>query len=515
MCAHFDLSHDPDPSVARTMGVEREQEEAPRGEKENKKFGASSATRTLLILTGTALLVNYVETMVIPGIPKIQTSLSTTETIAAWITSAYLIVGSAISPLFGKLGDVFGKKRMFLVSLGFYIVGVGVAGFSPSIYFLIGARALQGVGFAIIPLGLAIITDVFPKERVATAQGIISGTFAIGAAIGLIVGAYIVQYSGWQWAFHSALILSIALFALSAVILQADVKKSVASSVDYAGAGILMGGITLILLYATEGPTLGWLASEELAFLVPGAALFVGFFVFESKKKNPMMSLSLLKIRNVLVANLVGVISGVTMFSLFFALTYYTQYPSGFGLGLTIIESGWTLAPSTFAMLVAGPLIGRLTQRSGPKPVLVLGSILSIAGLALFMLNRATSLDVVVDMVVALAGVVSIIVPIVNMLAISLPRDAIAVGLGMNTMLRNLGGAIGPVVATVILSTYTSQYFANFAGHQVPTGIYLGNASAFNYIFAIGIALMVLCIGVSLATKNYTFKKKDGNTRLG
>jgi MFS family permease len=473
-----------------------------------RKEGPNHALRTLLILTGVALIVNYVETMVIPGIPKIQAGFGTTETIAAWITSAYLIVGSAVSPLFGKLGDVYGKKRMFLVSLSFYIVGVGIAGFSPSIYFLIAARALQGVGFAIIPLGLAIITDVFPRERVATAQGIISGTFAIGAALGLLVGAYIVQYSGWQWAFHSALALSVLLFAISAIVLQKDTKKVVTGSVDYAGAGILMGGITLLLLYATEGPSLGWLSAEQMAFLIPGAALFIGFFFFENSRKNPMISLPLLKIRNVFVANIVGIISGATMFSLFFALTYYAQYPLGFGLGLSIIQSGLTLAPSTLGMLVAGPLVGRLTQRSGPKPVLVMGSAVSILGLALFILNRATPFDVALDLVVSLIGVVSIIVPIVNMLAIALPRDAIAVGLGMNTMLRNLGGAIGPVVATVILSTYTTQLYVPVQGHLVPSGTYLGNATAFNYIFEIGIALMLLCLAISLATRNYTFRNK-------
>jgi EmrB/QacA subfamily drug resistance transporter len=448
--------------------------------------------------------------MVIPGIPTIQSDFSTTATIAAWITSAYLIVGSAISPLFGKLGDVFGKKRMFLVSLTFYVAGVGIAGFSPSIYILIAARALQGIGFAIIPLGLAIITDVFPKERVATAQGIISGTFAIGAAAGLVVGSYVVEDLGWQYAFHTALVLSIVLFAISYKILQNDTPEGISRSVDYTGAGILTGGITLLLLYATEGPTLGWFAMEEIAFLIPGAALFIGFFFFENKKKNPMIQLGLLKIRNVLVANLVGIVSGITMFSLFFALTYYTQLPQGYGLGLKVIQSGLTLAPSTLAMLVGGPLIGRLTQRSGPKPVLMIGAALTIVGLALFLFNRATTLDVALDMVVALAGVVALIVPIVNMLAISLPRESMAVGLGMNTMLRNLGGAIGPVVATVIMATYTTTLIIpGRAPMSFPT------ATAFNYIFAIGIGLMILVVAISLATKNYTFKKEVAPAQAG
>src|SRR5579872_1541054 len=108
---------------------------------------------------------------------------------------------------------------MFLISLIFYMAGVGLAGFSPTIYILIFARALQGMGFAIIPLALAIITDAFPRERVATAQGVISGTFAIGATLGLIIGSYVVQDLGWPYAFHTALILSLILFALTAKVL--------------------------------------------------------------------------------------------------------------------------------------------------------------------------------------------------------------------------------------------------------------------------------------------------------
>jgi MFS family permease len=141
--------------------------------------------------------------MVIPGIPAIQADLSTSQTIASWITSAFLIVGAAVAPLFGKLGDIYGKKKIFLTVLLFYIAGVGLAGFATNIYFLIASRAIQGIGFAIVPLGLAIITDIFPREKVATAQGIISGTFAIGAAAGLVIGAYIVEDLSWEWAFHT------------------------------------------------------------------------------------------------------------------------------------------------------------------------------------------------------------------------------------------------------------------------------------------------------------------------
>ena len=127
-------------------------------------FGSSYATKVLLTVTAVSLLINYVETMVIPGIPAIQADLGTTATVASWITSAFLIVGAAVSPVFGKLGDIYGKKKIFLTVLLFYIAGVGLAGFSSNIYTLIASRAIQGIGFAIVPLGLAIITDIFPKR---------------------------------------------------------------------------------------------------------------------------------------------------------------------------------------------------------------------------------------------------------------------------------------------------------------------------------------------------------------
>ena len=466
---------------------------------------AKYPTRVLLCVTAVALLVNYVETMVIPGVPVIQKDFATTATIASWITSAFLIVGSAVAPLFGRLGDNYGKKRMVLVSLTFYTFGVGIAGFSPSIYFLLFARAIQGIGFAIVPLGLAIITDTFPREKIAGAQGIISGTFAIGAAAGLILGSEVVQDLGWQYAFHSAFVLSIALFVLVWKVIRRDSPRA-KHKVDYLGALILMSGVTLLLIYATEGPSIGWLSGEEIAFLVPGAFLALFFFYFETKVAEPLIRLDLLRIRNVLVANLVGLVSGIVMFLLFFAIIYYAELPAPFGLTLGIVATGLTLAPATLAMLVAGPLAGRAVARFGPRPMLFVACLSMGLGLTLFIVNRATSTDISLDLVFSLVGIVCIIIPIVNMISLSLPGETIGVGLGFNTMLRNLGGAIGPVLATAIMASYTSPLVAVVAGHTVATGQNLPNATAFDIVFGIGLVLTVVVVLLSAMSKNYTFR---------
>jgi EmrB/QacA subfamily drug resistance transporter len=450
-------------------------------------------------MVGVALLLNYVETMIIPGVPTIQKDFATSESVVSWITSAFLIVGSAVSPLFGKLGDSFGKKRMFLIALVFYTAGVGIAGFSPSIDFLIAARAVQGIGFAIVPLALAIIAETFPKERIATAQGVVSATFAIGASLGLIVGSYIIQDLGWQWAFHSAFVLSVVLFIVIARFLPRG-NPGTGRRVDYETVVLLMAGVSFILLYLTEGPYSGWYSTYNLAALALGVAMTVGFFVAESRKSNPLIQLSLLRIRNVLVANGTGILSGIGMFMLFFAVVYYTELPAPFGLGLDTISAGLTLAPATVIMLAAGPGFGRLVTKAGPKPALVLGGVIAICGFALFVFNRSTTTDVVIDTAISMVGAVAIIIPIVNMISVSLPDETVATGLGLNTMLRNIGGAIGPVVATTIMSTYTTT---------VQPHVSFPNSTAFDYIFYLGIVSMVLVVIFSLATKNYVFGKNS------
>ena len=468
--------------------------------------------RALLAMVGVALLLNYVETMVIPGIPAIQSDFSTpanpvSSSTMSWITSAFLIVGSAVSPLFGKLGDSYGKKRMFLAALAFYMAGVGIAGFSNSIYFLIAARAIQGIGFAIVPLALAIIAETFPKERIATAQGIVSATFAIGAALGLIIGSYIVQDLGWQWAFHSAFILSVVLFVVIAMFLPKGTPGT-RLKVDYESVILLMAGVTLVLLYLTEGPYEGWTSVYNVLSLVAGLALTAGFFFVEARKSNPLIPLHLLRIRNVLVANLTGILSGMGMFMLFFAVIYYAELkpPAPTGLGLDVISAGLSLAPATVLMLVGGPGLGRLVQSKGPKPAMVLGGLIAIAGFTLFVFNRATTTDVVIDTAISMIGAVGIIIPIVNMISVSLPQETVATGLGLNTMLRNMGGAIGPVLATTLMSTYAITRVIPTPNGLISMSFPL--PTAFDYIFYLAIVCMLAVVVLALAGKNYVFKKQ-------
>ena len=440
----------------------------------------------LLLLVWGDLLINYVETMVVPAIPTIQSDFSVSSTLASWITSAFIIVGAVVSPIFGKLADMYGRKRMYLISLGGYLVAVALAGFSPSIYALITARAIQGIGYGIFPVGLAIITDVLPPQDVATAQGLLSGSVGIGTALGLIVGSYIDQNFGWQYALHTAFIHSLLFFLLILTKLR-DTGVRVKESIDYVGTTLLTLGMILILVYITEGPSLGWL-------------------------REPLVDMNLMRIKNVMVANLVGVVSSIALMIMYFGIIYYAQLPPPFGLGLDIFSAGLTLAPATVVMFVVGPIVGKLTGDAGPKPLLVFGSLTSIFGFILLMVNRGTSQALVEDVIVAGTGMISIIIPLINMIAVSLPETARGIGLGVNTLLRNLGASIGPVLATSIMSSYKDPYVL-IVDNQFLISFYPGS-EAFNVMFQVAVLVILVNLGISLLTRNYKLKGKGRNIIL-
>jgi len=460
-------------------------------------------SRTLLILSSMLLVVNYVETMVIPALPTIEHDFSISTTLAGWITSAYMIVAAATSPLMGKLADTYGKKKMYVIAIVFYIVAVLIAGFSPNIWVLIGARAVQGVGFSMFPIAIAIVTDLFPKEKVAFAQAILSATIGIGPALGLLIGSYVVEDLGWPYAFHTAAILSLIIFVISLKYLP-HTGHRVKEAVDYVGASLIGLGTVMLLVYITEGPTLGWESPENLILLLLSFMLYVVFILYERRTKEPLLRLDLFMIRNFAVANIVGLISGVGMFTVFIFLVYYAQLPQPYGLGLSIIQSGLLMSPVALGMVIFGPIFGRMMPKIGPKPLLVTGSLFTMIAYILLMTYRATPQEVLLDGFLSSLGLVAVILPLVNMVALSLPDQYRTTGMGMNTLLRTIGGAAGPVVATALMQAYQVPIIV-MVNNQILVMGYAPSSTAFNYIALFGFMMMLLTLLGSMFTKNYKF----------
>ncbi|MCI4364734.1 MAG: MFS transporter [Thermoplasmata archaeon] len=487
------------------------------------------------ILAAMALMVTYVETMVLPAFSNFETFFQVRDaSTIAWILSAYLLVGVVVTPIFGKLGDIYGKKKMLLVAMGVYAVAVSIAGFTPNIgdligvtrpnqiYLLIAVRALQGVGMAMFPLGFAMLPEVFPPAQVGQAQGVLSGMFAGGAALGLVGGGWIAQTYGWQLTYHTVIPLALVVFVLAAVLLRESTVRAT-RRIDFVGVTSLGIGLTFAMLGITEGAYWGWtnftggsvggVTWGVPEFFLIAAASFIVFLWWEPRAPSPVVSFQELRQRNIWVSNLNGVMVGMAMFLLFTILIILGEYPAP-GFGLKELNAGLVLVPAVIGMMAFGPLLGRMISRYGPKPVMVLGFLLITFGsLGLLAFNR-TTYEVAVLAVPMMVGNVGVLISMSNIIVLSVDRRAVGVHTGMNQTFRNLGSALGPVLVTSILAEYGYSFLVPNP-NPPPAVVAFTNyhLAGYEFVFALTASIGILGAVVSLALRNYRFHA-DG-TRTG
>lgn len=495
-------------------------------------YDARRARELLVVLAGMALMVTYVETMVLPAFHQFYTFFQLTGTASlgtvAWILSAYLLVGTVVVPVFGKLGDLYGKKRMLLVAMGVYAVAVTAAGFTPTlgaflgisrpdqIYLLIAVRGVQGIGMGMFPLAFAMIPEAFPASRVAQGQSVVGAMFAAGAALGLAGGGWIAQTFGWQVTYHTVVPLAIILLVLGAVLLRESPVHG-HPVLDLPGVASLGFGLATLLVGITEGSYWGWtnFTAVHLGGVPWGTPEFfllslLGFGVFaawEPRAKSPVIRFESLKPRNIFVSNVNGMIVGALMFFAFTTAVILAELPVGPGLGVSEFTFGLLALPSALSMLACAPLIGFAVSRFGPRPVTLLGyALMAFGGLALLALNR-TPTELAVFMVPLLVGNVAVLIAMSNMIVLSVDRRELGIQTGMNQTFRNLGTAIAPVVTTSVLASFTASYYV---GGGVSVTSY--SLAGFQAIFGLVLALAMVGFVLSLALRNYRFEA-DGTRR--
>jgi MFS family permease len=487
------------------------------------------AWRVLLILAGMAIMVTYVETMVLPAFSNFESFFHVTDaSTIAWILSAYLLVGVVVTPIFGKLGDIYGKKKILLVAMGVYAVAVTLAGFSPNIgaafglslpnqiYVLILVRAIQGVGMAMFPLGFAMLPEIFPPAKVGQAQGILSGMFATGAAAGLVGGGWIAQNYGWQLTYHTVIPIAILVFILAAVFVRESAIR-LARKIDLPGVASLGLGLTMLMLGITEGAYWGWSNTSAVSFsgLPWGVPQFFlvslvafGFFLWwEPRAPSPVVQFSALKERNILISNINGVMVGMTMFLLFTVLIIYGEYPSP-GLGLSEFDAALLFIPAVLGMMIGGPFQGRAISRRGPKPVMIIGFLLILLGALGLVAFHATTYEIAILAIPIMVGNVGVLISMSNIIVLSVDPKTMGVQTGMNQTFRNLGSAIGPVLVTSILASYA---FSVVLGPGISFQNY--HVAGYQFVFAVTAGLGLVGALLSLGLRNFRFLA-DG-TRAG
>ncbi len=487
-------------------------------------FDPKAASALLAVLAGMALMVTYVETMVLPAFKQFATFFDGPPvTTIAWILSAYLLVGTVATPVFGKLGDKYGKKRMLLLVMGVYAAAVSIAGFTPNlgdlfgisrpnqIYLLIGVRALQGVGMAMFPLAFAMIPEVFPPARVGQAQGVVSAMFAAGAALGLAGGGYVAQMYGWQLTYHTVIPVAVVLFVLTYLIARESPHRE-ARPIDLPGIALLGFALAMLMLGITEASSWGWTNATAVAvgpvpwgvpqFLALAAAGALLFLVWEPRAPAPVVSFAALRQRNVWISNVNGLFVGSAMFLIFVTVTVLTEYPFSPGFGLTEFQFGLVALPSALSMLAFGPLLGRGVSRLGPKPVMQVGfAVMGVGALALAFVH-ATVLETIVLMIPVMVGNVGVLIAMSNVIVLSVSPKELGIQTGMNQTFRNLGSAIGPVVATTVIASYLTS--VRVAPPPVPPISVYANMG---YAVVFGLTALVSAVGflLSLGLRNFRY----------
>ena len=493
--------------------------------------------RTLLaIFAGMALMVTYVETMVLPAFNQFYTFFrlngSSSFGTVAWILSAYLLVGTVVVPVFGKLGDLYGKKRMLVVAMGIYAVAVSIAGFTPNlgallgisrpnqIYLLIGVRGVQGIGMGMFPLSFAMIPEAFPPSRVAQGQGVISAMFAAGAALGLAGGGWIAQAYGWQVTYHTVIPLAIVLAVLAAALLRESPVHG-HPVLDLPGVASLGFGLATLLIGVTEGSSWGWTSFSAVRlggvpwgvpeFFLLALAGFAFFAWWEPRARSPVIRFEALRPRNIFVSNVNGILVGALMFFSFTTVVILAELGVGPGLGVSEFTFGLLALPSALSMLAFGPLLGRAVSRWGPKPVTLLGfALMAVGGLLLVLYNR-TTVELAVFMVPLMVGNVATLIAMSNMIVLSVDHRELGVQTGMNQTFRNLGTAVAPVATTSILGSFTATFVVDVQGHPFPVRAYA--LQGFQVVFGIVLVLSLVGFCFGLALRNFRFAA-DG-TRHG
>jgi EmrB/QacA subfamily drug resistance transporter len=430
---------------------------------ENKKWW------TLAAVAFGLFMIMLDNTIVNVALPSIQRSLHMSISSLEWIVTAYALTFAALLITGGKLGDLYGRRKMFMLGLVVFTLASLACGLAPNAGFLIGARAVQGVGAALMnPATLSIITTTFaPKER-GQAIGIWAGVSALALAIGPLLGGLIVDNINWHWIFYVNVPVGVVGLIVSRLVIAESRDTSHEQSVDLPGL-VTSGAALLALSYALiEGNRHGW-GSPEIVGLFAGAAVLLAAFIWlELRQRLPMLDLGLFRIGSFAGANIVAMLVSLGMFGVFFFISLYVQNV----LGFSPTKAGAIFLPMTVLIIVVAPIAGKLSDRVGSR--WLMGAGMSILGVSLLLYQRigvhSSFVSLLPQLVLGGVGMALTMSPMTSAAMGAVPPDKAGVGSGVLNSFRQMGGSLGIALMGAILLNYehptsskavASQQFVN------------------------------------------------------
>jgi EmrB/QacA subfamily drug resistance transporter len=442
---------------------------------------------TFAALALSAATFAVLQSLVAPALPEIQRDLHASATSVTWVLTAYLLSASILTPIVGRLGDMFGKERTLIYSLGILGAGTLLAALASDINVLIVARVIQGGGGAIFPLSFGIIRDEFPRERVATGIALISAILGIGAGLGIVLAGPIVEALSYHWLFWFPFFL-VVVATIATVFFVPESPIKAPGHVNWAGAALLSGWLVCLLVGISEGSSWGWGDARILGLFAAAAALLVLWIRNEQRAAEPLVDMAMMRIRGVWTVNAAAFLVGAGMYSSFVLIPLFTETPrsAGYGFDASVTGAGLFLLPSTVAMLVVSPLAGRLANRVGSRVPLLLGSLSTCLAFVFLAVAHSRPWDFYVGTALLGIGIGLAFASLANLIVEAVPPEQTGVATGMNTVMRTVGGSVGSQIAASVIA-------ATVVGHALPT------EHGFTIAFIVAAAACALAALASLA----------------
>lgn len=502
----------------------------------NKNAISTSAWITLAILGSSILITMYGETMLLPAIPDIITEFNISYNTSSWILTAYLIAGAVMTPIAGKLSDIYGRKKIVLIIMIIYIIGISLGGLSSNITILIISRVIQGIGISMFPIAFGIVRDQFPPEKLAIGVGTFSAMFAAGSVVGLAIGGNIIQYFGWRNTFFSIIPIAILLWVIIKRFIYDDntnqhyliqfspsEKSSAAPSEQKQGTNVnsnnnndlevvttstksidIKGAITLAIIVISFLIVFSYLGTGSsssdgvvgensittpiqiiIGFLITGIISLILFIIIEKRTKSPLIDFKLLSNKIILPANILLLISFLAMFTVYQTIPILVTSPAPVGgLEGDALTTANIQLPFMIVFLLFAPSSGFIISRLGNiKPTLI-GSIISTMGFFSILLFHSTESMVAGTLAIIAIGLSLTQVGGFNTILESTPRQFSGISLGMTVLLNLIGGAVGPAIAGIYMQT--NQVFIN--------GSFFPSLQSYNLIFLTATLLSLVSV---------------------
>jgi MFS family permease len=436
--------------------------------------------RSLLILGAAALSFALAQTSLVPAITDLIETFDTDSAGVAWTLTGYLLSAAVCTPVLGRLGDMFGKRRMLVIALALFAAGNVVSALGDTLAVVVAGRVLQGAGGGIFPLCFGIVRDEFPADRVRSSIGLISATAGIGGGLGLVMGGLLVDHASYHWIFWVGA-AGAAIAAVAAQLLIPESPVRTPGRVDVRGAVILAVGLALPLYAIAEANAWGWGSFKVLGLIAAGLATLVAWVAIERRTDDPLADIPTLMRPPVLMTNIATLLTGFGMFGSFILIPQLAQAPSssGYGFGASATVAGLIILPGSLTMLVAGPLSGVLGNRFGSKIPLALGGFVSAAGLLLVSFVHGTEAEVVICTVVMFSGIGLAFAAMPNLIVDAVPQAQTGEATGFNALVRSVGSSLGSQVSGSILA-------GSIAAQGLPTD------ASFRTAFVISAAVALL-----------------------